>query len=195
MKRSGFTLIELITSIAIFLAILIAVYSAFHIGLKTWERQVKSEPLQKIRIGLLKFQKDLRSSFFFSKVPCKGTMLELSFPIIIQKESGPQVCVVTYKIEGDTSGMKKLLRTEKLFTEDMQATGEEETKEIFSARSIHFTYAYKSEDSFKDFEWLEAWDASQEKFPSGIKISFTADDSGEIYNKIIFIPQGKLGIK
>ena len=70
---------------------------------------------------------------------------------------------------------------------------QEITEVMFLIKAIRFEYAYRSDIAPEGFVWQDHWDASQAKFPSAIRISFELDDSGEIYNKIIFIPQGELG--
>ena len=195
MKRGSFTLIELIVSVAILSVIVVSIYSVFSLGVRTWRRGNENTSLQKIRIGLLKMENELKRSFFFSKVPFRGTSSEIIFPLAIKVEEAERVYIVTYYIDDDkATGFKNLMRREMVFSDGLK---DEEVleKKLFSAASIQFGYPFKSGDISDSIEWQDSWGEPQGKMPSGVRITFKIDDGNEDYNKVVIIPQGRLGIK
>jgi len=195
LKRDSFTLIELIVSVAILSVIVVSIYSVFSLGVRTWRRGNENTSLQKIRIGLLKMENELKRSFFFSKVPFRGTSSEIIFPLAIKVEEAERVYIVTYYIDDDkAAGFKNLMRREMVFSDGLK---DEEVleKKLFSAASIQFGYPFKSGDISDSIEWQDSWGEPQGKMPSGVRITFKIDDGNEDYNKVVIIPQGRLGIK
>ncbi|PIV39404.1 MAG: hypothetical protein COS29_02775, partial [Candidatus Omnitrophica bacterium CG02_land_8_20_14_3_00__42_8] len=118
LKRGSFTLIELIVSVAILSVIVVSIYSVFSLGVRTWRRGNENTSLQKIRLGLLKMENELKRSFFFSKVPFRGTSSEIIFPLAIKVEEAERVYIVTYYIDDDkATGFKNLMRREMVFSD------------------------------------------------------------------------------
>lgn len=194
MRRRGFTLIELIITTLILAVIVVSIYSAFSIGIKAWKRGNESQDIQKVRIALLKIQKELKDSFFFSGAPFTGTSSEIVFPLSISEGNTQKIYIITYCISEDkNTNLKTLVRKETAFTERLEDRKEWIERPVFSARSIEFKYAYRLKDGSAGFEWQGFWDESQNGLPSAVRISFRLKDSDEIYNKTIFIPQGALG--
>lgn len=192
MKRTGFTLIELIISITIFTIVIITVYSVFYMGIKTWRRGQERGSLQKVRLAFLKIEKELKESFFFSNRPFRGTSTEMVFPLSISlsDEDKETVYIITYSvIEDGYTGLSGLTRKEKPYIQDTEK-GEQKTKKLLSSKkSIKFEYAHESDDFSQNFEWQENWE--EDKPPFGVRISLEMDGSGEIYNKVIFLQRGK----
>ncbi len=195
MRKNGFTFIELIVSILILAIIIASIYSAFNTGLRIYKRSSTGQDLQKIRTKLLKIDKELKSSFFFSEIPFKGALSEIIFPIVILKQDAEKIYTITYQVEKDEDAeFYKLIRKEKIFTDNLQDE-KEEIKDMFSTASIRFEYAYKSNDPSKNYEWQEAWGEEQKTLPLAVRISFKIDGAGDIYSKVIFLMQGVLGSK
>lgn len=190
MRRNGFTFLETIISITIFTVVIVAVYSAFNMGIKTWRRSKEQESLQKTRLAFLKMEKDIKNTFYFSKIKFTGGPEKIEFPLTVS--GGPdnkgQVYKITYDVNTDEeSGFSGLTRIQKIHSEDNEEVPKE--RELLSSmKSIGFEYAYESEDSFT---WQNNW--TSEKLPSGVRISVEAEDTEEIYSKVIFLQQGKLG--
>ena len=195
MRKNGFTFIELIVSISILVIIIASIYSAFNTGLRIYKKSSTGQDLQKIRTTLLKIDKELKGAFFFSKIPFKGAASEVIFPLVIVKQNIENIYIVSYYAEKDKNrDSYKIIRKEKLFTDNPQDK-KEEIKDMFSAVSIRFEYAYKSNDPSKNYEWQEAWGEEQKTLPLAVRIYFKIDDTGEIYSKVIFLMQGALGSK
>lgn len=193
MTRRGFTLIELIIAALIMAVVVISIYSIFSVGIKAWRKGSDGQGFQKTRIGLLKFQKELKSSFFFSNAPFKGSASEMVFPLLVSEGGEDKVYIINYyAAEDKDTGSKNLMKRKMLF--DGGGIKEENFDElVFSADSISFQYAYRLNSGSKGFEWRDTWVEAQGKMPSGVKISFKLKDDDEIYSKTMFIQQGELG--
>lgn len=196
MKRNAFTLIELVIATVILAVIVVSICSAFSVGIKAWRRGNEGQGLQKVRLALLKIQKELRSSFFFSRAAFKGASSEIIFPLSIPEENIEKIYIITYRMdENKDTGARNLVREKRLFTENPQDEKEAIKEPVFPVKLIAFKYAYKLEDGSNGFEWQDSWPETQNNIPSAVKISFQLDNSDEIYNKAIFIPQGALGTR
>ena len=194
MKAKGFTLIELVIAILILAVIAVSVYGSFSAGVKAWRRGGEDRELQKIRIALLKIQKELRSSFFFSKAPFKGASSEIAFPLAASGEDRDEIYLIDYYVTEDRhAGLKVLMKRKALFAENRFSEERPMEEFIFSADSIDFEYAYGLKDGSKGIEWKDAWLESQEKLPLAVKINFKLGADEDIYHKTIFISQGTLG--
>ncbi len=194
MTRRSFILIELIIATAILAIIIVSICSAFSVGIKAWRRGSEGRDFQKIRIGFLRMQKELRNSFFFSEAPFKGTSTEIIFPLVIFGENKNNICIVNYYIAEDRNAGYVSLRKRKTLFTDNQIPGEKDVGEvIFLANSMDFEYAYELKDGLKGFKWKAPWRESQEKNPLAVKINFSLGANEDIYHKIIFIIQGTLG--
>ena len=189
MTRRAFTLIELIIATLILSVVIVSVYGAFGAGIKAWNRNAETKDFQKIRIALLRIQKELRSSFFFSGIPFSGTSLEVVFPAV--EEKGKIYAVNYYILEDKGKGREVLMKRKAVFTGGRLLEEQAADEFIFSADSIDFEYAHESKDALKGFEWKDTWEESREKIPSLVKINFKLGADKEIYHKIIFIPHEK----
>ncbi|MDP2920767.1 MAG: prepilin-type N-terminal cleavage/methylation domain-containing protein [Candidatus Omnitrophota bacterium] len=194
MTRKAFTLIEVIIATLILAVVVVSIYSAFSIGLKAWKKGSEGGDFQKIRVSLLKMQKELRSSFYFSEIPFKGASSEFAFPLVIPAEDKYNIYKVEYRVKEDAAtGAGALLKRKTIFTDKGLSENEGEDEFIFSAGAIGFEYAYKLKEGEKGFKWVPVWDVSQGEIPKGVKISFTLGEGKEAHSKIIFISQGEFG--
>lgn len=198
-KKYGFTFIEIIIGIAILMVIMLAVYNVLSIGLKVWHRGQAERSMEDVRLAFLKIEKDLKSTFFFSRIPFKGGKKKLTFPLSLRKGDAQKLYSISYKIEKDNvSGMSDIVRIEESFSDDAGKDPEEvNSKKIAgSLESAGFEYAYRAEENDKVYEWASFWDGEkQAKIPSGVRVSVKLKGKEEFYNKVIFLPHGKLGVK
>ena len=189
MTRKAFTLIELITTTLILSVVIVSIYGVFSAGTKAWNRNAEAKDFQKIRIALLKTQKELRSSFFFSGIPFSGTSLSVTFPVA--EEKGKIYAVNYYILEDRNKGREVLMKRKSVFTDGRLFEEQAMDEFIFSADSISFEYAHKSKDALEGLEWKGAWEESQERIPTLVKINFKLGKDENVYHKIIFIPHEK----
>ncbi|MBU1006613.1 MAG: prepilin-type N-terminal cleavage/methylation domain-containing protein [Candidatus Omnitrophica bacterium] len=196
MKRNGFTFIEIIISITIFSVVIVAVYGACYTGIRMWHKNPEERPVRDIRLAFLKLEKDLKSSFFFSKAPFKGEPKEMSFPLSLY-DSGSDIeklRVIAYRVDKDeSSGMEYLTKRKIIFseyTDDLRDLGEEPKVLLSSAKDITFEYLRRPDDLYEVSTWQGSWD--EDHFPEGVRISLKPDTGSEVYNKVIFLKQGTL---
>ncbi len=181
--KKGFTLVEIAISTTLFAIIIIVVYSSFNLGLGIWrDRLSVKKSLQPIRVGLLKMEKELKSTFPYSGIPFKGTKNEISFPLVVSKEDITKIDTVTYYIEkGEDSDSVRVLRKEAQNTRTI----------LEGLDSASFNYAFKSSSPLETFLWKEDFDGEKLKsLPKGIRVSLVLKKEG--FDKIISIPQGEL---
>lgn len=199
MKRTGFTLLEVIISVTIFSIIITAVYGAFYMGIKTWRRGREERSLQEVRLGLLKIQKELKNTFFFSdpRASFTGTEHKMVFPLNISDGDREVVSIVTYRIDTDAqTELKEFIREERPFSEETGEAGEKVKRILPLMKSVRFEYAYKTDDPSKGFEWRGLWKGGeQKKLPASVRISLEPPDGKEIYHKVIFIREERLDIE
>ncbi len=194
MTRRAFTLIELIIASVISAVIIVSVCSAFTVGIRAWRKGGEGRDTQKVRIALLKMQRELRSSFFFSKAPFKGSSSEISFPLVRAGEGKDDIRIVNYyALENKNADYKSLVKRETIFTDEEFLEKEETDAFIFAADLISFEYVYESKDKLKGFEWKAVWEESQKKLPLAVRVNFRLKANEDIYHKVIFIAQGALG--
>lgn len=194
MTRRAFTLIELIITTLIFSVAIVSIYSAFSVGIKAWQRGCADKGFQKTRITLLRLQKELKSSFFFSSAPFNGASSEITFPLVISDGDKGRIYIVNYYVAEDKNiGVKNLMKRKTLFSENKDIEEKAPEELVFSADSINFQYAYKADSGSNSLEWRDTWSEGQGNFPSAVRISFKLKGESDIYNKTIFIPQGAFG--
>jgi prepilin-type N-terminal cleavage/methylation domain-containing protein len=194
MTRRAFTLVELIVATLIMTIVVVSIYSTFSLGMKACRKGSEGRNLQKVRISLLKLQKELKNTFLFSMVKFKGVSSEMTFPLIVSEEDKDSTYTVNYYIVEDRDiGVKSLIKKKMLFTDKEYTETEEIGEFMFSAYSMDFEYAYELKNGSKGFEWRGTWEESQKAIPCAVRINFSLDAEGELYHKTIFIPQGALG--
>jgi len=195
MKRKAFTLIELLVSVVIIALISVAVYSAFNVGLKTWRGAHGRRSLQKIRLALLKINKELKRTFFFSRIPFKGTHDDMIFPLSMVDGNVESIYTISYFVNRDNhAGLKQLVRKETLFSENIKERRGDVRRLTPLMKDIRFEYAYRKRNSSEGIEWYDSWDGEeQDGLPSGVRISLRNNDTGGLYNKVIFLQHGELG--
>lgn len=188
---SGFTLIELVIATVILAVIAVSIYGSFSVGVKVWRRGGENRGLQKIRITLLSIQKELRSSFYFSKAPFKGASSEITFPLVAAREDKDGIYVVNYYVTEDKNTQSKVLMKRKILFSGNQPVEDNRMDELM--HSIDFEYAYEFKNGLNGIEWKGTWEESQKKVPLIVRINFSFGADKDIYHKVIFIPQGALG--
>lgn len=189
MTRRAFTLIEIIIAVLIFSIVIVSICGVFSAGINAWSRNAEDKDFQKIRIAFLRIQQELRSSFFFSGIPFRGTASGITFPVIEEKG---KIYEVNYYVTEDRNKSRKILMKRKSIFTDGRLSEENVINEfVFSANSIDFEYGNESKDGLKGFEWKGIWEECRGRIPSLVKINFKFEPDKQIYHKIIFIPHEK----
>ncbi|OGL44327.1 MAG: hypothetical protein A2149_08675 [Candidatus Schekmanbacteria bacterium RBG_16_38_11] len=212
--QNGFTLLELVVSIAIFAVISSFVYGAYTGVVFTTEKtQKKIEIYQKARLVLDRISEELEqavpllnkdemacSYFYGTNDEINGTNAdELNFVsranANYSRENGkPSLLRISYNLEA-ASGEKEeyyvLVRREDqvFFREDQ----EKEKSEVFLDNCEGINFEYYSGDG-----WIDEWDdkenlAQIDKIPKAVRITLTLkDDEGQNreFSTTVFLPQG-----
>jgi general secretion pathway protein J len=198
--KSGFTLLELMLSLAIMGLVLLIIFGALRIGTRAWEkgekdvtvhqrqravldllsRQIASACIYEIKVG--------DDAFYFRG--SEGTMEFVSrSPIVPGARTG--VVFVKYMIlEGDGEGRKQLKLYEKdagfLKEEDVQSQRDEDLFTLISGiQDLQFEYLKGGEDN-SETDWQASWDPSEEKgLPLAVKIVLNQDEETAPINLIV----------
>lgn len=205
---AGFTLVEILIAVLIFVIIGGSLYAAIHVGLDAVKHGKDNfEVFQELRICNKQIHQDIRS-FFYDKsfgFPCfEGT--EASFYMVCYKTGG------IYKVSYGREEEVFYRSVEKLFSYPLEAeTGEPPFDEASSAESetgerkilweeakkYHLSSALKG-IKFEYFdavenEWLNQLTADR-NYPKAVKVTFLFLDDKEIERKfqtVFSIPTGK----
>ena len=187
--KRGFTLLELMLSLAIMGLVLLIIFGALRIGTRAWEKGEKDVAVhqrQRAVLGLLSRQiasaciyevKMGDDSFYF-----KGSEETMDFvsrsPIVPGAFTG--VVFVKYVIqEGD--GKKQLKLYEKdagfLKVEDVESQRDEDLFILIPGiEDLQFEYLKGDEDK-SETDWQASWDPSEEKgLPLAVKIVLKQDE-------------------
>jgi|GEM_PF-3303604 len=198
MRDHAFTLIELIVALTIFVVIIVTVYSGFYVGLRAWRTSELIAKDKNVRLCFLKIEKELKNSFFFSRAAFKGLAKEMSFPLVKQGSGKGKLYLISYTVKKDpASGLVQIIRNERLYSDEDTMDLKEKTK-VFSPlmKDIRFEYASKDINPPYQFVWQDSWDGDvQSRLPFGVKITFEMVGSGELYSKLVILPEEKMVLK
>jgi len=198
--KRGFTLLELMLSLAIMGVVLLIIFGALRIGTRAWEKGEKDVAVhQRQRAVLDLLSRQIASAciyeikmgddaFYFKG--SEGTMEFVSrSPIVPGALTG--VVFVKYMIqEGDGDGKKQLKLYEKdagfLKEEDLESQEEEDLFTLISGiQDLQFEYLKGGEDK-SETDWQASWDSSEEKgLPLAIKIVLNQDKETAPINLIV----------
>ena len=191
-QQHGFTLIELMVSLAIFSVITLAVYSAFAGGVGAWRRaQEFSSTYQTARLVLDDLAHELTNAVSISGTDFVGESQKLSFLTVRHhrdpkgRPADPRIMRVSYEIRRErTSATYSLVRAE---APDGDGAREGATDLIVSPISkLEFLYTHK-DDKGQIVPWKDAWRVS-EAIPLGVKITLVVGETR--FTKLVFIPHG-----
>ena len=193
----GFTLLEVMISLAVLGLIVLMVFGVFRMGISAWERgdAIKDE-YQKMRVASQLISRQIKSAVPYKIKSSKaegdhlafeGSAHSLKFVSALPwraNQAGGFVYVVYEFKEGGREGGKLILYEQRVLNKDFMA---EEPKEesgvsLFEEISnVHFEY-YRQEkpDQNKSAEWLDAWNAKEEKeLPSALRMTLVTQKGKE----------------
>ncbi|MDM8517991.1 prepilin-type N-terminal cleavage/methylation domain-containing protein [Desulfobacterales bacterium HSG16] len=197
----GFTLIELLISLTILAMITALIFSAFNIGIKSWEKgEADAKNLQKYRTGLNLFKKQL-SSICLKKLInngkkafiLKGDNKSLAFLSDISLIPGNKTNIVYAKYMVLSGKKEKLVFYENDYhkiNKDSEWENPDQDKFydfISEAYEIKFEYLKKITIEQTPL-WQEKWDTKEDKgFPLAVKMTVQEDKNAYPISVIVRI--------
>ena len=177
-RSAGFTLIELIISIAILSIITVIIGAAFRLGIQAWEKGEKeTEDAQRLRVLSSLFSQQLKSLY-----PYKIKMEDKDEEVVVFKGESDSITFVTTLTDSSYGGFKwvqyifrdgALLYREGLLPdkkiEENIKDKDKDKEEMIDTNIDDFQFSYLSPD---DDEWKESWDFG-EGFPVAIKVNIS----------------------
>jgi general secretion pathway protein J len=188
----GFTLIEMLVSVAIFSVIAVAVYSAFAGGVGAWRSaQEFSSTYQTARLVLEDMARELKNSVTLDGPDFVGERQRLSFltvgqpPAAKRPPAETRITRVTYEVRRDrASATSSLVRVEAAHGDGSQR---DETELVVGPVSrFELLYTYKDERG-QVVPWRDAWRVS-DAVPLGVKITLVVGETR--FTKLVFVPHG-----
>lgn len=215
--RAGFTLLELIISIAILSAVLVTIYATLSMGSRTWDKGERDiEKVQRMRVVMDLLSREIKATYpykvtpseldthkefylfdgqddslsFVSCVPLRGGGGKLSWLTFWVEEGMGLVVVERDALRSDIFKERETMDTDEMVVLDANAT------------AIRFDY-YRSEEGDteeatdgEDSAWEEKWDAEEEEsLPQAVSVAvtFREDNEGqggenEVYTRELVIP-------
>jgi len=174
-RDSGFTLLELIISIALIGIIVLIIIGAMRLGLKSIESgEKRMESLERMRVSLniidaqiqsyapLTYVEDAETKYYFS-----GGRESLQFSTNYSIWGGERGYVITtYTVKTGDSGRQVLYASENI----VGMEGSRETILFDTFEKIYFEYFYKDPTEEKG-RWVEQW-TDDVNIPEKVKIHF-----------------------
>ena len=172
-RTAGFTLLELMVSIAIIGIIILIITGAMRLGFRSvnaGERKIES--LERIRSSLALIGYQIQSAMPLiitdndtKKYSFTGEKTSLQFPTNYSIWGGEKGYVtVTYSIDSDNRGKKTLYASESM----IGLSGAGETKLLEAFDDISFEYFYK-DPTMEEGEWVEQW-TDENSMPEKIRV-------------------------
>lgn len=189
-RREGFTLVELLISSAIFLVVVLTIYSAFYTGVfgyRDIEENIEtSGSAQQI---LERINSDLRNSVMYAQdeKQFRGAGYAISFFSLVDRFSEDSIiqeyAFISYKLE-DGRLMRLCLSNQETMVGDSIESQEEVGSNI---EELTFSYGYIPLEG-EVIEWKDLWDDPKES-PVAVKVKLSIKDKiKQEFEQTIFLP-------
>lgn len=177
----GFTFIELLLSISILSIVMLAVYSAFALGINTYQRfNAVNLNERKVVLGLEKIGDELRQCLDFPDIGFEGNKEKLSFPVA----ADGQIVKINYSFDSEKNFLYRQEQTQReILKEEEPSEKESLSKEFLSSiEDLNFSYYYFDKEE-EEYHWVDSY---KEGLPLSVRIRLTFKD--EAYRKIVSLP-------
>ena len=193
MKRSGFTLIEMLVAISLVALTSFAIYQNFDSGVRVM--RVMSRPISEEDIDLFfeKFAQDLQNSFRYKGIPFVGKKDKVSFmttvPTLESLGGGEGIGRVTYSYDSSRASVARL-------RENMSQIYKEKPGKplnlLSSVESLSFKY-YQYNPTDQKHEWVDEREETAEKIPLAVQLQMEIHDQEKIrtFSRTVAIPIGE----
>ncbi len=178
--KKGFTLVEILISLAILAMIVVSTFTIFRSSAKSWQKgESRSERYNSARIAIGKMSREISQAVLNKNTPAKfiGTREDVSFISFVSGRSGVfDLAEIEYWIDGDQNF---LMRNEDLNPDYDFST--QDNSDILADNISELEFSY-----YDGIVWNESWD-SEEKgketddgdrgiLPKAIKIKIKVRD-------------------
>jgi len=191
-SSNGFTLLEVMITLAIIGMMLLIIFGAFRLGLSAWEKgETIKEDYQKLRIVSQLLSRQVKSAVPYKIKSQKAEGDYLAFDgqrhslkfvstlsLKVQQPVGFTYTVYEFE-EGGREGGRLVLYEQRVLTKDFMEDRpkEEMGVDLFTGVSdVRFEY-YRDEDKEKtrSAEWVEQWNTKEEKaLPTAVKMTLVS---------------------
>ncbi len=209
-STTGFTLIEVMVTLTILGFILLIIFGAFRLGLSAWNRgESTKQEYQRVRIISQLISRQIKSAVPFKiktqkaegnyvAFEGKAHLLKFvsAFPIRAKQSEGLVYVIYEFK-EGGNEGGRLIVYEQRVLNRDFFA---DEPKEdlgvsiLEGISDVRFEF-YREEDSQnkKPEEWVEKWDAKEEKeLPKALRMIITQKNGKNAGEEFPFTIQASL---
>ena len=199
-NSTGFTIIELLLAISLFLLVSMSLFFSMRSGLQLYKRSDEGlATTHEIMFLLNTLTHELRNSFRYSSVPFKGDERTLTFPSVLLTYDKDEVFTDIYKIEYNFKS--------RTLTKEKHSLSRNKDKKVTQKilhpllKDMSFCFGFFDENE-KIVVWKDEWPLEFEgMFPQAIKVNlivtfFDKDMKRGIDKKIerkIWIPHGEWG--
>jgi len=161
MKKSrAFTLLEILIAASLFSLVLVSVYSAFRVGILSYQRvDSASAVYRSARILFNRLENDLKNTFSYAKDDARfsGAVSTLEFFSVVdffeKGKRSPDVCRIKYILQ-DKGLERVVFRGAEAFKKDEEALP---VKVLFPVDEVSFQYAVSLLDADLPYEWVNLW--------------------------------------
>lgn len=195
-NKSAFSLVELLIASAIFVVVMVAVYSAMHAGMFGYKNiEENLDFYQAARQIIGRIDLDLRDAFIFGDsnnyTGFSGDNSKISFFTLVDTFSSDSlkqdIAFVSYESEDN-----KLLRLCRKNGEAFNENSEIPPDQMMQSAEIKFSYGFlpagRQEIIFKD-NWALDSDKEKKALPCAVKVSLTLKGKTEqIFTRTIYLP-------
>ena len=212
--EKGFTLLELLISIAILSLVLVMIYGTLSMGSRAWEKGEEDiEKTQRMRVVMNLLSREIKSTFPYKVTPSEldthkefyafeGKKDSVSFVSTVPLKGGRRgLSWLSFWVEGEEGLVvveRDALRSD-IFKERNSIDKDEIEvldSNITSMKLEYYELKSGKEEGEGEGEWKEHWDAEKEgTLPHAVKIELTFEEEGrregdeeKIYYRELFIP-------
>jgi general secretion pathway protein J len=193
-STAGFTLIEVMVTLTVLGFILLIIFGAFRLGLSAWDKgESAKEEYQRVRIISQLISRQIKSvvPFKIKTKKAEGDYLAFegkahslkfvsAFPMRAKQSEGFVYAIYEFK-EGGREGGRLVVYEQRVLNRDFFADEPREdlgVSMLEGISNVRFEY-YREEDpeNKKPEEWVEKWDAKEEKeLPRALRMVITREN-------------------